>query len=160
MVLSNWMSMEDERNHAQSSSKASVKAQERDLYYNKVNLYLNCIMRYILMKWTAHPPGICRWGVRMALKELGIRNWVSSGLPLYMLTIRCISIIFCCSLFTCYYRIACGSAPVSQPQCVVLHLSLNIMRCISAELLYTYQTVGVCIREWFPDEATTDDTAL
>ena len=42
----------------------------------------------------------------------------------------------------------------------MLYLSLNIMRCISAELLYTYQTVGVCIREWFPDEATTDDTAL
>ena len=44
----------------------------------------------------------------MALKELGIRKCVSSGLASQMFTIRCISIIFCCSLFMCYHWISLG----------------------------------------------------
>ena len=92
-----------------------VNAQVRDLCYNSGNLYPNCIIRHMLTKWPDHPPGICRWGVRMVLKGLGIRKCVSSGLASCMFTIRCISIIFCCLLFICYHWI-----------------SLRICSCISA----------------------------
>ena len=64
-----------------------VKAQVRDLHYNCGNLYLDCIIRHMVTKWTDHPPGICGWGVRMALKGLGIRKFVSSGLASCMFTI-------------------------------------------------------------------------
>ena len=33
---------------------------------------------------------------------------------------------------------------------LLVYLGLSIMRCISAELLYLYQPVGVCIEKWFP----------
>ena len=56
----------------------AVKALVRKLHYNIGNLYLNCIITYVLTKWTDDPQGICRWGVRMALKELGRRKCVSS----------------------------------------------------------------------------------
>ena len=81
----------------------SIKAQVRDLHYNSSNLYPNCIRRHMLTKWTDHPPGICGWGVRIALKGLGIRKCVSLGLASCMFTIQCISIIFCCSLFMSYH---------------------------------------------------------
>ena len=93
----------------------AVKAQVRDLCYNSGNLYPNCIIRHMLTKWTDHPPSICRWGVRMVLKGLGIRKCVFSELASCMFNIRCISITFCCSLFMCYHQI-----------------SLRICSCISA----------------------------
>ena len=84
----------------------AVKAQVRDLRYNSGNLYPNCIIRHMLMKLTDHPPGICGWGVRMALKGLDIRKCVFSGLASCMFTIRYISIVFCCSLFMCYHWVS------------------------------------------------------
>ena len=93
-----------------------VKAQVRDLRYNSGNLYPNYIIRHMLTKW--------RWGVRMALKGLGIRSCVSSGLVSCIFTIQWISIIFCCSLFMCYYWIAWGSAHVPQPE----------MWCVASQL--------------------------
>ena len=56
----------------------SVKAQVRDLRYNSSNLCSNYIIRHMLTKWTYNPTGICGWGIRMALKGLGIRKCVSS----------------------------------------------------------------------------------
>ena len=32
-----------------------------------------------------------------------------------------------------------------------MYLSLSLICCISAELLYVFQTVGVCIGKWFSD---------
>ena len=40
-----------------------------------------------------------------------------------------------------------------------IYLSLSVICCISAELFYVCQTVGVLIGKPLPDEATTDDTA-
>ena len=91
----------------------AVKAQVRDLRYNSGNISSNRIIRHMLTKWIDHPPGICGWGVRMALKGLDIRKCVSSGLASCMFNIRCISITFCCSLFICYHWIILGSAHVS-----------------------------------------------
>ena len=34
---------------------------------------------------------------------------------------------------------------------LLMYLSLNVMRCISAELSYVYQTVGVWIGKWLPN---------
>ena len=34
---------------------------------------------------------------------------------------------------------------------LLMYLSLSVMRCISAELLYVYHTVGVWIRKWLPN---------
>ena len=42
---------------------------------------------------------------------------------------------------------------------LLLYFSLYVMCYLSAELLYVYQTVGVCIRKWLADQTTTDDTA-
>ena len=42
---------------------------------------------------------------------------------------------------------------------LLMYLSLSMMRCISTELLYVGQTVGVWIGKWLLDLATTDDTA-
>ena len=92
----------------QAFDELCVKAQVRYLCYNSSNLYPNCIIRHMLTKWTDHQPGICRQDVRTALKGLGIRNCVSLGLASCMFTIRCISIIFYCLLFMCYYCISLG----------------------------------------------------
>ena len=105
-----------------------VKPQVRDLHYNSGILYPNCIIRHMLTKWTDHPPFICGWGVRMALKGLGIRKCVFSGLASCMLNIRCISITFCCLLFMYYHWISlcicsCLSARVS---CVVSQLNCHM----------------------------------
>ena len=43
---------------------------------------------------------------------------------------------------------------------LLMYFSLSVMRCISAELLYVCQTVGVCIRKWLPNSATTNDIAF
>ena len=43
---------------------------------------------------------------------------------------------------------------------LLMYLSLSATRCISAEHLYVCQTVGVCIGEQLPNQATTDDTTL
>ena len=59
----------------------------------------------------------------MVLKGLGIRKCVSSGLASCMCTILCIAIDFCCLLFMCCPCIACGTAPVSEPECNALHIS-------------------------------------
>ena len=104
---------------------SNVNAQVRDLRYYRGNLYPNCIIRHVLTKWTDHPPGICGWGVRIALKGLGIRKCESSGSASYMFTMRCISIIFCCSSFTCHYWI-----------------SLGICSCISAWVRYVASQVN------------------
>ena len=88
-----------------------VKAQVRDQRYNSGNLYPNRIIRHVLTKWIDHPPGVCGWGARMALKGLGIRKCVSSGLAPCMFNIRCISITFCCSLVMCHHRISLGICP-------------------------------------------------
>ena len=40
---------------------------------------------------------------------------------------------------------------------LLMYLSLSVMCCISAELLYVCQTVGVWIGKWLPNEATTDN---
>ena len=101
------------------------------------NLYPNCIIRHMLTKWTDHSAGICRWGVRTALKGLGIRKCVSSGLASYMFTIRCISIIFCCFVIHVLLLDKLGD--------LLMYLSLSAIRCISAEPLYVCQTVGVWI---------------
>ena len=53
---------------------SNIKAQVSDLQYNSGNLYSNCIMRHIRTKWTNHPPGISRLGIKMVLKVLGIRK--------------------------------------------------------------------------------------
>ena len=87
----------------------------------------------------------------MALKGLGIRKCVSSGLALCMLTIRGISITFCFSMVMHYHWIKLGD--------LLMYLSLSVMRCISAELFHACQTVGVLIGKWFPNQATTDNTA-
>ena len=42
---------------------------------------------------------------------------------------------------------------------LLLYLSLRAISCISVELLYVCQTVGIWIGKWCPDKATTDDTA-
>ena len=42
---------------------------------------------------------------------------------------------------------------------LLMYLSLSMMRCISAELLYICQTIGVYIRKWLPDQATTNNRA-
>ena len=110
--------------------KIAVKPQVRDLRYNSGNLYPNCIIRHMLMKWTDHPPGLCEWGIRMALKGLGIRKCVYLGLGSCMFTIRYISIIFCYSIYMCYHWISWGSAHVSQPECYALHLNWMII-CMS-----------------------------
>ena len=128
-----------------------VKAQVRDLCYISGNLYSNCIIRHMRMKWTDHPPGICGWDVGMALKGLDIRKCMSSGLASCMFTIQYISIIFCCLLFMSYYWI--------KLEDLLMYLSLSVMRCISAELFHACQTVGVLIGKWFPNQATTDNTA-
>ena len=41
---------------------------------------------------------------------------------------------------------------------LLMYLSLSVMRCISAELSYVCQTVGVTIGKWLPNQATTGDT--
>ena len=85
-----------------------VKAQVRDLHYNSSNLYPNCLIRHILTKWIDHRLSICRWGVRMALKGLGIRKCVCSELASCIFNSRCISITYCCSSFICYNWISFG----------------------------------------------------
>ena len=107
-----------------------IKAQVRDLHCIGGNLDPNCIIRHMLTKWTDYQPGICGWGIRMALKVLGMRKYVSSGLASCMFTIQCISIIFCCLLFMYYYWIAWGSAAASQAKCNMLHLSWTLI-CVS-----------------------------
>ena len=59
----------------------------------------------------------------MVLTGLGIRKCMSSGLASCMFTIRCVSILFCCSSRMYYHWIAWGSAPVSQPEYDMLHIS-------------------------------------
>ena len=51
--------------HSSAVAEEFVKAQVKDLHYNSSNLYPNCIIRQMLMKWSDHPPGICRQGIRM-----------------------------------------------------------------------------------------------
>ena len=41
---------------------------------------------------------------------------------------------------------------------MLMYLSLSVMRCISVELSYVCQTVGVWIGKWLPNLATTDHT--
>ena len=43
---------------------------------------------------------------------------------------------------------------------LLMCLSLNVMRCILAELSYACQTIGVWIGKWPPDQVTTDDIVL
>ena len=92
---------------------STCKAHVRDLHNNSRNLYSNYIRTHMLTKWADHVPGICGWGVRIGLKELGIRKCVSSGLGSCMFTIPCISINFYCSAFMGCNWIAWGSAPAS-----------------------------------------------
>ena len=40
------------------------------------------------------------------------------------------------------------------------YLSLILMRCISVELFYICQTLGLLIRKGLPNQTTIDDTAL
>ena len=89
-----------------TSIRGLDEAEVKDLRCNSSNLYANCIMRHVLTKWTDYPPGICGWGLRMAVKGLGIRKFVSSGVTTCMFTIRCISIIFSFSVFICYHWIS------------------------------------------------------
>ena len=42
---------------------------------------------------------------------------------------------------------------------LLVYLSLSAMRCISTELAYVCQRVGVWIGKWLPNYATTDNTA-
>ena len=85
-----------------------VKAQLRDLCYYCGNLYPNCIIRHMLIRWTDHALGICGWGVRMALKGLDIRMCMFSELASCIFTVPYISIIFSCSVFMCYDWISLG----------------------------------------------------
>ena len=41
---------------------------------------------------------------------------------------------------------------------LLMYVSLSVTHCISADLSYVCQTVGVWIGKWFPNWATTDDT--
>lgn len=66
---------------------ASVMAQVTDLHNHSGNLDTNCIIRYILIKWTSHPPGICSLGVSLAFKGSGIKKYVCSKLATCLLTI-------------------------------------------------------------------------
>ena len=72
----------------------------------------------------------------MVLKGLGMRKCVFLGLASCMFTIECISIIFCCSLFMLLF---------DKLRDVRMYLRLSVMYYISAEHLYVYQTVGICI---------------
>ena len=81
----------------------------------------------MLTKWIDHPPGICEWDVRIALKGLGIRKCMSLGLASCMLNIRFVSITFSYSLFMCYHGKSLGSTHVSQPPCNALHLSWTVI---------------------------------
>ena len=42
---------------------------------------------------------------------------------------------------------------------LLIHFSLSVMCCISAELPHVCQIVGVCIGKWRPNQATTDNAA-
>ena len=79
----------------------------------------------------------------MTLKRLGIRKCVSSGLDLCMLTIL---MYFYCRLLCVIYVLS-----LDKLGDLLMHLSLSIIHCISAELYYIYQTVGVLIRKWLPN---------
>ena len=114
----------------------AVKAQVRDLRYISGNLHSNYIIRHMLMKWTDYQPGICRWGVRIVWKELGIMKCVLSGLASCMFTIRCISIMFSCSLFTCYHWMSLEPAYVSQSECDSLHLSWTLLYILDCRCLH------------------------
>ena len=74
-----------------------IKVQVRDLHYMSSNLYHNCIISYMVTKWTDHAPGICGWSISMASKGLGIRKCISLGLASCLFTMRCNSIIICSS---------------------------------------------------------------
>ena len=43
---------------------------------------------------------------------------------------------------------------------LLMYLSLSVIRCISAELLYVCQTASVWIGKWLPNQATADDATL
>ena len=43
---------------------------------------------------------------------------------------------------------------------LLMYLSLSVIRRISAELLYLYQTESVWIGKWLPNQATMDDATL
>ena len=121
----------------------TVKAQVRDLHYNSSNLCANCIIRHMLTKWTDHPPGIYGWGVRMALKRLGIRMCVSSRIG-FMHVYH--SMYF-------HYLLLFVIHVLLLDKLGDLHMyhSLSVTRCISAEPLYACQTVGIWIGEWLPN---------
>ena len=89
----------------------------------------------MLTKWTDHLPGICRWGIGTTFQGLGIRKCVYSELASCMFTI---SMYF-------YYLLLFVIHVLSLDQLgdLLMYLSLSGMRCISAELSYVCQTVGV-----------------
>ena len=76
------------------------------------------------MKWTDHPPGICRWGVRIVLK--GIRHKEVCILRIGLMYVYYSMYFYYLLLFVIHMLSldkACGSAHVSQPECDVLYLS-------------------------------------
>ena len=62
-------------------------------------------------------------------------------------------------LIYCYYLFFFVTYVLSldKIEALLVYLSPSVMRCIAAELLHVSQTVGVWIRKWLPDWATTDD---
>ena len=97
----------------------------------------------MVTKWTDHPPGICGWGVRMTLK--GTRHKEVCVLRIGLILVY-YSMYF-------YYLLLFVIHVLSLDKLVdlLMYLSLSVMRCISAELSYICQAVGVWIGKWLPD---------
>ena len=83
----------------------------------------------------------------MTWRGLHMKKRISSGLASRMFTMGHISIIFYCSL--CIHKLG-------DP---LLHLCLSSIRCISAEILYICQLVGIYIGKWLPNQVTTNNIA-
>ena len=104
-----------------------VKAQVRDLRNNSGNLCPSYIIRHMLTKWTDHPPGICGWGVKMALKGLGIRKCVSSRISLMY--------VYHSMYFHYLLLFVIHVLLLDKLGNLLMYLSLSVTSCISAEPL-------------------------
>ena len=82
----------------------------------------------MLIKWTDHPPGICGWGVRMALK--GIRYKVVCVLRIGLMHVYYLRYFYYLLLFVIHVL------SLDKLGDLLMYLSLSVMYCISAELLY------------------------
>ena len=97
----------------------------------------------MLTKWTDHLPGICGWGVRMALK--GIRHKEVCVLTIGLMHVYHSMYFYYLLLFVIHVL------SVDKLGDLLMHLSLSVMCYISAELFNECQTLGVWIGKWLPN---------